>query len=85
MIKLRNLIKLVPALALTAATMFGVFGVNKLSAKTPTANVKLIGLAPNNILITLDSRRTIRVTGVEGNLQGLIFVLLTVNSTESGY
>jgi len=73
MIKLRNLIKLVPALALTAATMFGVFGVNKLSAKTPTANVKLIGLAPNNILITLDSRRTIRVTGVEGNLQGIDF------------
>lgn len=73
MVKLRDLTKLVPVLALTLTAMFGVFGDKKLSATTPTPDVKIIGLAPNNILVPLDSRRTIRVTGVEGNLQGIDF------------
>ena len=60
--------------ALVVATTFGVFGLNKLSAApNATPNVKIIGLAPNNVLVPLDSRRTIQVTGVDGNLQGIDF------------
>lgn len=73
MIKLHNFNKFVPVLALILFSILGVFSDNKLSAKTPTPNLKLIGLAPNNILVPLDSRRAIRVTGVEGNLQGIDF------------
>jgi Domain of unknown function (DUF4394) len=69
MLKLRNLNKLFAALAISIT--FGTFSANKIGATTP--NVKVIGLAPNNILVPLDSRRTIRVTGVDGNLQGIDF------------
>jgi hypothetical protein len=60
--------------ALVVATTFGVFGLNKLSAApNATPNVKILGLAPNNVLVPLESRRTIQVTGVDGNLQGIDF------------
>lgn len=67
--KLRNLSKLVTALVV--ATSFQLFGIYKLSATTPT--VRAIALAPNNTLVPLDSNRPIKVTGVDGNLQGLDF------------
>lgn len=71
--KLGNFSKVVLLAALAATTTLGVFGVNKLSATTPNPYVRVIGLAPNNTLVSLYSNRSIRVTGVNGNLQGIDF------------
>lgn len=71
MFKQNTLKKFGAALALSLT--FGMFGVQKLDASTPNPNVRAIALAPNNILVPLDSRRSIRVTGVDGNLQGIDF------------
>ena len=60
---------------LTAATIFGLFYVNQLAADTV---YKIIGLTPNNTLVLYgqDSRNSgtpVRVTGIDGNLQGIDF------------
>lgn len=66
--KLSNLGKLFTALAI--ATTIQLLVLNKISA---TTQVNFIGLAPNNTLVNLNSGKAIRVTGIDGNLQGIDF------------
>lgn len=67
--KLGNLSKLITAL--TVATTFQ-FSVPKLMA---TDAFRIIGLTPNNVLVRFgsDNPNRVRVTGIDGNLQGIDF------------
>lgn len=68
--KLSNLSKLVTAL--TVATTLQLFSVSKLMA---TDAFRIIGLTPNNVLVRFgsDDPERVRVTDVDGNLQGIDF------------
>lgn len=61
--------KLVTALVVTIS--IEVFSINKLAANT---FFTIIGLTPNNTLVSFGSKNNpIRVTGIDGNLQGIDF------------
>ena len=73
LLKLSNFSKLFTAL--TVATTFGLFSANKLEAESV---YKIIALTPNNTLVgygynSRTQNKPIRVTGIDGNLQGIDF------------
>lgn len=69
--KINNLSKIVTALALVTTCQFLSF--SQVDATTPRVP-KIIGLTPDNTLVTFGVRsRPVKVTGIDGNLQGIDF------------